>query len=397
VDPHTGDVLDNGQHLLMGCYRSTLHYMQSIGTLHLVERRAQLNLPYAIAGEPRIKRLSLPAILPPPLNLLAGLWRTDLLTLTEKLEATRFGDRVRRNALPPRYNEQSCHELFEVTGQSDGLVRKLWEPIILATINASTREASAVLFVNVLRELFFTTRDASSLLIPRVGLTDLLIDPATEALTGSGVAIRFGEPVRTLGRNQDKWTVDTEAASYRFDRVVHAATDWSFLPASLRDSYRPQHSPILNAYFWLDKRVLHDPIHAFVGTRLQWAFAKETRFETSGVEARQRLALTVSAANEVIALPSEQLVTQLWDEIQSSLPLARDAKLLHSRIIKEKHATPLITAEQQLARPATVTAYSGLFMAGDLVQNGLPATIEGAIRNGYAAADACRNAGIAGL
>jgi hydroxysqualene dehydroxylase len=113
---------------------------------------------------------------------------------------------------------------------------------------------------------------------------------------------------------------------------------------------------------------------------VEWAFPKESTFGA------QRLALTVSAANEIVDKTNEEIVQILWGDIQRTMPAAREAQLLHAQIIKEKRATPLFTPSVQNTRPSATTHDKRFILAGDVVQNELPATIEGAVRNGFSAA-----------
>jgi squalene-associated FAD-dependent desaturase len=375
TDPHTGDTLDNGQHLLMGCYTATLEYMRAIGTEKLIDR-TPLRIPFW--SESGVRSFTIDRSLGPPLNLLSAVARTSLLTLSEKRAAAVLGNAVWRAKLPDGFSDMTCAELFHKLAQPDSLVTKLWAPIVLATINATPERASAELFVNVLREAFFSSRSASMLLIPKCGLSELLIDPAVRGLTDKRVILRLGTPVRKIEVNNNKIEIQLDGEVLHFDAVI------SSIPHLISDTrYRtPDPSPIVNAYFWLDRSVLKAPVHAFIGTTLQWAFPKASKYSA------ERLALTVSAAENLSTLDNESIRDMLWTELKHIVPATREATLVHYQIIREKRATPLFTPQTQSNRPKTATTVAGLYLAGDLVQNGLPATIEGAIRNGHAAANA---------
>ena len=127
--------------------------------------------------------------------------------------------------------------------------------------------------------------------------------------------------------------------------------------------------------------MLRGPIHGFLGTTLQWVFPWPSNYSA------ERLALTVSAGNALVEHTNEEIRHILWTDLCAAVSAAREARLMHHQIIREKRATPLFTPSVQQQRPHTSTAVGGLYLAGDLVQNGLPATIEGAVRNGFAAAE----------
>ena len=124
-----------------------------------------------------------------------------MLTPIEKAAATRLGNSILRRKLPEHFEDMTCARLFATTWQPENLVEKLWAPIVLATINASVEEASAVLFVNVVREAFFASRTSSALLIPKVGLSELLIDPAIRKLQEGGIEIYVWEAPMFAERN----------------------------------------------------------------------------------------------------------------------------------------------------------------------------------------------------
>jgi squalene-associated FAD-dependent desaturase len=372
IDRETGDTLDNGQHLLMGCYRDTLEYCGLIGTASQIDWQETMEIPFFTGpGESHKLRL---AKLPSPLHLLYGLVSTDLLSFSEKLAALRFGQALKSKR---SFDGMTCAQLMAQTNQPASIVTKLWEPMVLAVLNASVEQASAAAFVEAFRLIYFGKREDASLIFPRIGLSELLVDPAIGLLTARGHELRLGQPVSKISAGL---IVSTASGDEEFDAVILAATvgpDIS-IPIALPTM---EYSPILNAYFWLDGQVLDFPVTAFIGRDLQWAFTRPTSFGA------QRLALTVSAAGSLIEKSNEELTELLWNDLKSLVPAARDAKLLKAQIIKEKRATPLFTPEAHAARPPTETAIRGLYLAGDIVQNGLPATIEGAIRNGKKAAE----------
>lgn len=373
LDAASGDTLDNGQHLLMGCYAATLEYLDTIGTAKLVQHEP-LRIPFW--SSTGVRSFTIDRTLGPPLNLLTALARTSLLTLAEKRAAGSFGKAIWLKRLPKQLAEMTCQALFDAFDQPPTLCEKLWSPIVLATINARPEEASAVLFVNVLREAFFSSRQASMLLVPQCGLSELLINPALRKLEAAGVEIKLGAPVRSIECGEAQIVLQTDSDKVLYDFVINSTND-TLNPTP----YTLTPSPIVNAYFWLDRIVLSAPAYAFVGMTLQWAFPKASTFSA------QRLALTVSAANDLVEQSNDEITELLWSDLQRTVPAAREATLVRSQIIREKQATPLFTPATQQVRPHTNTDDKRFILAGDLVQNGLPATIEGAIRNGNAAAE----------
>jgi squalene-associated FAD-dependent desaturase len=384
IDEETGDTLDNGQHLLMGCYSATWEYMRSIGTDHLVRER-KLSIPYSLfnpfTSYVREAWLSTSGLLPAPLHALYGLLTTDLLSVDEKRAAIGLSMKVKSLLDDPSVKYLTCAELFREHKQSEGVVRKLWEPLVLATLNATVKEASAIPLLSVLKLALLGKRTGSSFLFPEVGLSELLIDPAVKLLSENGIEVKFKCSVKQIA--EDLRITFADGTEETFNSII-VATPLESLEVPDAIKLPPiMHSPIVNAYFWVDRPLLREPIRAFVGGYLQWAFSKPSTF--SG----ERIALTVSAAGDLSLLTNEEIARQLWMELVRGvqLPPGEKPRLVHYQIIKEKRATALLTPEAQNARPGTETNIRGLYLAGDFVQNMLPATIEGAIRNGFGAAD----------
>lgn len=382
IDSETGDTLDNGQHLLMGCYTSTIDYLRTIGSEHLLYKQDSLEIPFLLPKEHRMSTLKLPAYLPVPLNMTVGLFQTDLLHQYEKLAAIRFGMGMMLFRYDKQMAHSSCADLFRFAHQPVSLIEKLWAPIVIGTLNLPPEKASAQVFLHTMRLIFLQDKKHSSLLFPKVGLSDLLINPALDYLSSHGCGIKYGQTIQTIKAGNNLVYVDTGKGNDVFDALIFAGNyhDVSFLPEEIaRTIPEIKYSPIANAYFWVDKKIVGLPICGFIGTSLEWCFTKPTQY------AAELLACTKSAADDLIKKDNDEITDIFWKDIKRSFPHS-DAKLLRSVIIKEKRATPLLDAALQLHRPKTKSIIPNFYLAGDLVQNGLPMTIEGAVRNGQKAA-----------
>jgi squalene-associated FAD-dependent desaturase len=382
IDTVSGDTLDNGQHILMGCYTSTLEYLRMIGSEHLLTRQNSLEIPYVIPDEHCTANLKLPGGIPTPLNLVIGITGSDLLHTYEKAAAIRFGLGIMSFRYDRYSATRSCAELFRHAHQPVSLIKKLWAPIVVGTLNLSTEQASAQVFLHIMRLAFLQNKKYSSLLFPKVGLSDLLIRPALHYLEEQHCEFRFGQDITSIAHGNNLIYIESNGSRDVFDAVIFAGSyhDVTFLPEEIRKTIPPvTYSPIANAYLWVDRKIIDKPICGFIGTELEWCFTKPTHF------AAELIACTKSAASGIVEKSNEEITAMFWDDIKRSFP-NNNAELIRSVVIKEKRATPLLNAELQQHRPKTKTAIPGIYLAGDLVQNGLPMTIEGAIRNGQKAA-----------
>ncbi len=387
VDPHTGDTIDNGQHLLMGCYTATLEYLKRIGSRHLLHSSDSLEIPFFQKDHGYAGSLETLSWLPAPFHLLAALLSTSLLAPYEKAAAVRFGQSI-RSMEPSRLDPTlTCGQLFAQYQQPDSIVRKLWEPIILATLNMPVQAASARIFVTVMKTVFFTSTEFSKILFPTIGLGDLLIAPAIDHLRSNGACLQESVKIQGLQKTGSGYTLypkDGDALS--FDAVIIAASpipDWleAIVPIS-KGAF--EFSPIVNLYLWVDSVLFKHPINAILGTHLQWCFPKRSHY------AQQLIACTISAADALVEMEPEQVVSLIEDELRSVLPHS-SFSIIHSLVLKEKRATYRLLPAIQQQRPPVQLPGHRIALAGDLPQNDLPFTIEGAIRNGQHAAEIILN------
>lgn len=261
------------------------------------------------------------------------------------------------------------------------LMERLWRPLVVAVLNAEPEAASARLLAPVLRETFGQGGEACRPLVVRDGLSDSFVDPALATLGGRGVEVGFNRRLRAIERDADRAVAldfqDGPVALGPEDGVVLAVPPQAagdLLPdlAIPRDS-----SAIVNAHFRLDEPGrLPDgaPLIGLLGGTAQWVFL------------RGRIAsVTVSAADALVDEPNDAILARLWADTARALGQT-GAPQPPGRIVKEKRATFLQTPDEAARRPGTRTAWHNLALAGDWTDTGLPATIEGAIRSGRAAA-----------
>ncbi|HET9137247.1 MAG TPA: hydroxysqualene dehydroxylase HpnE [Candidatus Kapabacteria bacterium] len=381
VEKVSGDTIDNGQHLMMGCYTSTLSYLEHISSAHLLRIENPLSIPYFEKNTGYAGTLKVSSSLPIPSNLFFGIMQTDLLSSFEKFAALRFGRLVMSRKFDPLFAHKTCSEAFAITKQPETLVKKLWEPIILATLNTSISEASAEVFLTTIRTIFLTERNYSAILIPTVGLSELLIDPAVALLESKGHTVKLATKVTGLTHRDGKVTVEFEDHSESFDAAIIASSptpDWATVFGT-NPMPSVRFSSIVNVYFWIDKQILEHPINGFIYTTLHWCFPKKTSY------GKQLLACTVSAAGNLAELELAEISRVIERDLRSSLPHS-SFTILNSLVMKEKRATVVLDPPIQDTRPPLRTNIPSIAIASDLVQNGLPMTIEGAIRNGQQAA-----------
>ncbi len=381
VDVH-GHALDNGQHILIGAYRETLRLMNQAGADPArVLRRLPLELNYPGSAF----CLRLPRI-PAPLNLVIGLMTAKGCTAGEKIAAAKF----MRSLQTRKYRlaeDISVAELLDQQHQTGSLRRFMWEPLCLAALNTPPEKASAQVFANVLRDSLGGERSDTDLLLPNADLNAVFPDAAARFISGHGGTIRLSERVEHIEQ-------PLHIAGEAFDDIViatapqHAIVLLQDHPqtaaiARMLGDYR--YEPIGTVYLGYPAGVrLPLPMLGMdVGSpdRLgQWVFDRGQLGDAEGV-----MGCVLSAAGTWNERDSDALAATLHAELQETLERPLPQPLWH-QVIRERRAT--FSCRPGLPRPKSRTLLRGLWLAGDYVCADYPATLEGAIRSGVAAARA---------
>lgn len=385
ADKQTGDVIDNGQHVMIGAYTHAQHIMQTLHTEHMLEKQRALRVAFA---DVRGHRTMLDASnLPGRAGMVSALLRLQSLSTQARIASLRLAIRIMRKQV--NATNLTCQEFLQQEHQHADAVEWFWEPLVLATLNAPIHQAAADLLVTVMRLAFLGGRGASSLWIPTKGLSEL-IAPFPEWLRSHGGALHLNTSVENITLLHDDSIEGGNGivVSTNNSHQLHAYAVVSTIPqrslqrildASAISMHLPQQptmSPIVSVYLWYSKDWLDIDFTAAIGTTIQWIFNK--RSIKPGM-----VALTVSAAEHESATPITELVAAYDAELRMLFPEMSGAELLHSQVVKEKHATPLITpAVEQSRRTMHNLSTKRFVIAGDWTVAGMPATIEAAARSG---------------
>lgn len=395
IHPETGDEVDNGQHLMMGCYHSTLKFLSMIGSLDLVSLQKNLSITFRRSG---LGASTLSAVaLPAPFNVLIGLFQLKTLTISERLSLLRIGiELIIKNPDTNRHLQSiTVTQWLDEMKQPAANRKFLWEIIAIGALNDVPEKISAALFVKVLKSAFFGKRSNSSIIIPKKGLSSLLVESAEQFITEHGGTILTNTSVKKISVDYTTiFSVELDAGIIIKPKTIICAVPYFDLqkiqssPKIVETSFLEKFvsSPIISIHLWLDLHFMNEEFVAFIDSPIHWAFNKSKIFGKEN-ERLMYLSLVISGAHDRIEDDKEQLVNLAHKELQRFYPTSAAASIVHSLIIKEKRATfsPRVGLEQY--RPSNRTAISNLFLAGDWTDTKLPATIEGAIQSGFASAD----------
>lgn len=372
VDDMHGLALDNGQHILIGAYTATLQLMRDVGVdVEGALLRLPLSLRFADGGGLKLPRL------PAPLDLLAGIFTAQGWTWRDKSS-------LLRTAIGWRLSGFHCGRAATVADLCAGLtprvMRELIEPLCVSALNTPVAQSSGEVFLRVLNDALFSGSGGADLLLPRADLGALLPDAAIRWMGQHGAQVHIGTRVRAIASKAGQWLLDGEA----FDRVVLACAPWdaarlvrsSGLPADrwCETTEALRFEAIATVYV-RGAKPLAEPMLALrsdpATAPAQFAFDRSQLGGLQGV-----LAMVVSANEASREVLEAQVIAQAEAQLgQSNLELVQT--------VIEKRATFACTPG--LARPPSTIA-PGLQACGDYVEGPYPATLEGAVLSGLAAA-----------
>jgi squalene synthase HpnD len=391
VDTKTGLVLDNGQHVLMGCYHETLALLRKLGVMGRLYSPPRLAVPFASEKG----RSVLAAAAPEPLHLLSALLGYGELTAADKISAVKLAVRLRLGQDP--HANETVDAWMRRWGQTPNMIRALWEPLCIAALNEPVATASATLFATVIRRSFLAGAADSSILLSRVGLSELFAPEVRRLIAMCDGKLRLQTMVTSLRfEGTSLREIKFGDGSMLQPEAVVSALPWhvlrGLLPAEsklARACGQIHDAPIVSLHLWMDRSVLNEPFIGLLDSPVHWVFSRDHIHGVSGHgQEGHIITAVVSGARDLVDKTGPELEELTLRELGRFLPEARDAKVLHRMVYKARSATFAATPETEPLRPEATTEWTNFWLAGDWTNTGLPATIEGAIISGMRAARA---------
>jgi squalene-associated FAD-dependent desaturase len=389
--------IDNGQHVFLRCCEAYRWLLQRIGMTDRTVLQPHLDITVLRADGRRARLQRTPGV-PAPAHLTASLARYGLLSPLDRARAVRGALALRTLDPADRsLDAQTLGEFLRRHGQRRSVIDSLWGVVATATLNLAPDEASLALAAKVFRTGMLDHAPASDVGYADAPLGELHFAATRRALRASGVDVRLGARVETVGAHGEV-------------RVRSRAGERTFWPGAVILAVPPREalriapaladtpagcardlgtSPIVNVHLIYDRQVTDLPFAAAVNSPVQWFF---DRTRTSGLASvhpgAQYLAITVSAADSIIDTPSAVLREQFAAEMARLLPAARPDRLIESFVTRERHATFRQAAGTAAFRPGCDPGLDRLWLAGAWTDTGWPDTMEGAVRSGVTAAEA---------
>ena len=398
VDHETGEQVDNGQHVFLGCCTAYAGLLRDVGTLEGTARQRRLRVEVRAPGGKRGALAGLP--LPAPLHLLPSFLRYPHLGLRDKLRAVPALLRIQRERNRDRatLRSQSFADWLHCNGQSDRAIANFWDLLIVPALNDASADVSASMGFMLFQVALLQNAHGADVGFARAGLSDVMGTPIAARLEERGARVLLGRAVERLVVS-DEGEVDAVVLSDG-DQLE---ADWyvSALPPDTLLGLLPERwathealataathtwSPIVNLHVWYDRPVADFDFVAFVDSPVQWVFNRTRIGGLSGPG--QYLTVSLSAPWEYWPMSKEALRERFLPELARLLPPAENATVERFIVVKEQRATFRSSPDGPDNRLSVWTPLSNLLLAGDWTDTGWPSTMESAVRSGNAAAAA---------
>src|SRR5436305_5798239 len=402
--PGTGEVVDNCQHVLFRLCTNLVEFYERIGVADQIRWYDQMMFIEPGGRTSTMKSSFLPA----PLNTAPSFFRFPFLGTADKLAIARA---LVPLTLTVQHDTGQCfQEWLDRHGQTKNAVERFWKAILISALSEDLDRISVSAAAQVVRESM-KSPGARQMGVPALPLTDLY-NAAGEYVRARGGVLHFRCPVESFSadargvRLRARSGGGAQNSEECFDHLVIAlpfdALD-RVLPESpesspLREKIAHfENSPITGIHLWFDRQI-SDLDHAVLLDRtIQWMFHKSRlqplRAQSSnGSVAGSYIELVVSSSKSLIEKSKAEIVDLTMAEVHEFFPAARAANLVKSTVIKEVNATYSPRPGIDVHRPTPITAWARVFLAGDWTATGWPATMEGAVRSGYMAAEALARA-----
>ncbi|HEU5399886.1 MAG TPA: hydroxysqualene dehydroxylase HpnE [Terriglobales bacterium] len=396
--PGTGEVVDNCQHILLGCCTNLVDFYGRLGVQEKIRwyDRLTFMLPGGQAGE--IGASGWPA----PFHASPSFLRFDLLSLADKLAIARA-----MTALMPRVpgdTGKSFLEWLKSHGQTQRAIDRFWSPVLVSALNEELDRVSVAYGAMVFRDAFLKSAEAGRMGVPIVPLSQLYA-AAADYICERGGQVQLRTSVESFTPEDDHVLVGVGGEEIVFDYVISA------IPFSHLDSILPHSaesepireqltqfvsSPITGIHLWFDREFTQLDHAVLLDRTIQWMFQKSRILEgrsspDAPLGAGSYLELVVSSSKSLLTKGRNEILDLALRELSEFFPSAREARVLKSTVVKEVHATFSPAPGLERHRPTALTAWPRVFLSGDWTATGWPATMEGAVRGGYITAQVLAN------
>jgi squalene-associated FAD-dependent desaturase len=402
-DPASGELVDHCQHVSMGCCTNLADFCRRTGIADAFQRHRRLNF---FGPDGRQYAFGASRWLPAPLHLGPAFLRLGYLTLGERLGVARALLKLARTKIDDDQRQPTIGQWLRQQRQSPAAIERFWAVVLVSALGEEIERASLAAARKVFVDGFMAAREAYEVEAPQIPLGELYGRRLETWLDEQRVNLWLGAPVERV-------TVERDAAGALratglslpggvdrpFDAVI-AALPWrrvrevfdepalAALP-ELAGAEEIEAAPITGVHLWFDREITSLPHAVLVGKLSQWMFNRGRRAATDGGSpGGHYYQVVISASRDLAGRDRDEVIAEIVSELASIWPAARSAKLMRSRMVTEQTAVFSVRPGLDRLRPPQQTSIANLALAGDWTRTGWPATMEGAVRSGYLAAEA---------
>jgi squalene-associated FAD-dependent desaturase len=394
--PGTGEIVDNCQHVLFGNCTNLLDFYRRIGASGKVQWFERLTLIEPGGRRSEIGSTSLPA----PLHTIPSFLKVSALTFADKVSIARAMATFVSSL--PADGLMSFAEWLDRHHQTPQAIDRFWRPVLVSALNEDLDRISIHYAGKVVRDLFLKSAAAGRMGVPSVPLTELY-NGAIGYIESRGGRVLRRSAVEAITPDSEGIAVCSGEGSARFNSVVLALpyqalskllppeNRTSDVSAQLREQIsRFESSPITGIHLWFDREITELPHAALLDRTIQWMFQK-SKLQPQRAEAAtvgSYVELVVSSSKSLLEKGRQEIIDLATKELAEFFPMVSVAKLLKATVIKEVNAGYSALPGSESYRPAVRAPWRNIYLAGDWVSTAWPATMEGAVRSGYNAAEA---------
>jgi squalene-associated FAD-dependent desaturase len=401
LHPGVDEVIDNCQHIILGCCTNVLGLLRRAGAedaMHWSD-----GITYLEPGGGRTKLR--PAPLPAPLHSTPSFVSAKALGWHDKLAIARAISAFLRGSRAED-DRQNFADWLQRTGQTKRAVEHFWKPVLFSALNEDPDRISVRYAAKVFREAFLFSAEAGRMGVPRVPLSEMYGQVAA-AIEQAGGKVHLRSTVEGLCHDEGsaRWRLRVADHVEVFDAVVLALSFeglQKLLPALPDEAPRTcleslltkfSHSPLTGIHLWFDREITELEHAVLLDTTVQWLYnTSRIQPERQSGRAGHLIELVVSASKSLVPMERQAIIDLALRELALFFPAMQQARLLKAAVVKEVRATYSIVPGLDEVRPGAESGWPGLLLAGDWTATGWPSTMESAARSGYLAAEAVSRA-----
>jgi squalene-associated FAD-dependent desaturase len=395
-DSATGETVDHCQHVSMRCCTNLADFSRRVGIDHHFRRVDTLHF----IG-PDGRRCGLVAgALPAPAHLARAFWGLKFLSVGERFGIARAMWRLMRLHIVDDETSPTIGDWLRTHGQSERAIDLFWNVVLVSALAEELDRASLSAARKVIVDGFLSNREAYVVEVPRVALSELYGDALLRWFVERGVGVHFNAIAKSIAHENGRPRLTLAGGQEIHPDHLVLALPWHKLrgvvdkPLAARWPWLEEidevaASPITAVHLWFDRPIMPSDHAVLVGRLSQWIFHRD--ISASSAQAEQPnghyYQVVISASHNLAGRDRDEVIAEVCSELAAIWPQAAQAQLLHARLVTEHAAVFSTRPGLDRIRPVQQTVTHGIHVAGDWTRTGWPATMEGAVRSGYLAAE----------